>query len=83
MATRASTLTGAGPVVRPLLISLWLAAVAIVLATVVAAALMAGRVSTSSTVPGNGPAVSKTDTGPGAPAHKPFRVNGNICAQCR
>jgi hypothetical protein len=83
MATRASTLTGAGPAASPTLVGLWLAAVAIVLATVVAAALMVGRVATSSTEPGRGPGVSQSDTGPGAPAHRPFKVNGNVCGQCR
>jgi hypothetical protein len=84
MATRASTLTGAGPAANPLLVSLWLAAVAVVLATVVAAALLVGRATPTRTEPANGPGVSRSDTtGPGAPAHQPFRVNGKICAQCR
>jgi hypothetical protein len=84
MATRASTLTGAVPAARPLLVGLWLAAVAVVLATVFAAALIVGRATATRTEPAKGPAVSQTDTtGPGAPAHQPFKVNGKICAQCR
>jgi hypothetical protein len=42
MATRASTLTGSRPAPTTL-IGLWLAAVAVVLATVMAAALIVGR----------------------------------------
>jgi hypothetical protein len=84
MATRASTLTGAGPAVRPVLVALWLAAAAVVLTSVLAAALMLGRVTPSRTEPTNGPGVSQTDTtGPGAPAHQPITVNGKLCAQCR
>jgi hypothetical protein len=67
-----------------MLAGLWLAAVAVVLATVLAAALMVGRATTNPTRPARGPAVSKTDsTGPGAPSHQPVTVNGKICAQCR
>jgi hypothetical protein len=84
MATRASTLTGASPSARPMLVGLWLAAVAVVLTTVLSAALMVGRATPTRTEPGPGSRVSKTDpTGPKAPAHQPFRVNGKICAQCR
>jgi hypothetical protein len=83
MATRASTLTGAGPAASPTLVSLWLAAVAIVLATVVAAALMVGRAAPTGAEPGTGSTVSRTDPADPAPAHQPFKVNGNICAQCR
>ena len=82
MATRASTLAGSRPAPTTL-IGLWLVAVAIVLATVMAAALIVGRAVPSRTEPGTGPAVTKTDTGPGAPAHQSFTVNGHICAQCR
>ncbi|MGH2682054.1 MAG: hypothetical protein ACRDIX_02335 [Actinomycetota bacterium] len=80
MATRASTL-GVSSAVRPMLVGLWLAAVAIVLATVLAAALMVGRATPTRTEPAKGPAVS--DTGPEAPAYQPIKVSGTICAQCR
>jgi hypothetical protein len=84
MATRASTLTGSGPAVRPVLVALWLAAAAVVLATVLAAALMLGRATPSRTEPARGSGVSQSDTtGPGAPAHQPITVNGQPCAQCR
>lgn len=83
MATRASTF-GSIPVVRTSLVGLWLAAVAVALATVLAAALIIGRATPTSTQPSKRPAVSKTDpSGPGAPAHQPFKVNGKVCAQCR
>jgi hypothetical protein len=84
MATRASTLTGSGFNVRPVLVALWLAAVAVVLTSVLAAALMLGRATPSRTEPGKGPGVPQTDiSGPGAPAHQPITVNGKLCAQCR
>jgi hypothetical protein len=84
MATKASTLTGAGPAARPRLIGLWLAVVAVVLATILAVALMVGRATPTGTEPATGTRVSRTDTtGPKAPAHQPFKVNGNICGQCR
>lgn len=83
MATRESTLTGTGRAASPTLIGLWLAAVAVVLGIVFAAALMVGRATPTSTEPGTGPTVTKTDTGPGAPAHQPIKVNGKICGQCR
>jgi hypothetical protein len=83
MATRASTL-GASPAVRPVMVTLWFAAVAIVLATVLAVALMVSRATPTRTEPAKGPGLSKTDpSGPSAPAHQPFKVNGKICAQCR
>jgi hypothetical protein len=66
-----------------MLVGLWLAAVAVVLATVLAAALMVGRATPTRMEPGTGPGVSKSDTRGPAPAHQPFEVNGNICAQCR
>jgi hypothetical protein len=67
-----------------MLVGVWLAAVAIVLATVIAAALLVSRATPTRTEPAKGPGVSQTDnTGSGAPAHQPFRVNGQICAQCR
>jgi hypothetical protein len=83
MATRASTLTS-GPAASPLLVGMWLVAVAIVLATVVSVALLVGGTVQTRTGPAKGPAVSKTDTtGPSAPAHRPLTVNGKVCAQCR
>jgi hypothetical protein len=83
MATRASTL-GVSSAVRPMLVGLWLVAVAVVLATVFAAALLLSRATPTRTEPARGPAVSEADTtGPAAPAHQPFKVGSKICAQCR